>query len=172
MLAGRGKSGLRKATPWVTPIDGRQQLGRTSGKVQQKANRQPARKRRKVRVKRRGKSSPPSRRREGHCKPGVEQAQDCGEGLPVPPEPQVERLSRQATAGPEKWSSTTKLRLSRPAPQFCNSCCSIGCPHMCELKKGHRGKHRMTGNCGTPENPVPYVLKWSGDFYKAWPYSN
>lgn len=146
----------------------RQKDRRTLGKVQQKANRRLG-SRRPVRVKRRGKSSPPSRRREGQCKPGEEQTQDFCEGPPAPPEQKVGCSNPPATGDQEKCPSKTESRLSRPAPESCKACCSIGCPHMCMLPKGHKGKHRVCGDCGTKRKPVRWVLEWKGDFYKSWP---
>jgi hypothetical protein len=49
--------------------------------------------------------------------------------------------------------------------KYCNACCSIGCPQLCELKAGHKGKHKKTGDVGKPGKPVKFVLTWTSDFY-------
>lgn len=140
---------------------------RTSGKVPQKINRRG--RKASVRVKRRGKSSPPRRRRRGHGKPGLEQAQIGGEALSAPLSSAGGRTSPAATQGLEKWVPSTEAGLQSPATNFCCACISIGVPVICELPAKHRGKHRRTGDCGTPTNPVPFVIVWSGDFRTAWP---
>jgi hypothetical protein len=153
----------------------RQKDRRTLGKVQQRANRRSG-SRRPARVKRQGKSLPPSRQREGQCKPGEEQTQDFCEGPPAPPEQKVGCSNPPATGDQEKWPPKTESRLSRPAPELdmtdlpsCLACCSIGCPHICILPKGHHGKHLAAGDCGTKEKPVTWMLMWEGDFNEAWP---
>lgn len=163
--------------------------GRTLGKVPQKTNRQRASSiGTGVRVKRRGKSPPPSRRREGQGKPGEEQARIGGEELSVPTrkaKPRVGRLSPSATKGRDKWSHTTKVGLPPPAPKIAkwakliskdeplcpstevnyptNGCCAGFSHGVCMLNKGHRGPHIMSGNLGLPGRAVPYRVTWYGD---------
>jgi hypothetical protein len=54
----------------------------------------------------------------------------------------------------------TKKKTDTP----CYAHMSHGGPIICELKTGHKGMHRRTGDCGNADNPVPYVIKWHGDF--------
>jgi len=54
----------------------------------------------------------------------------------------------------------------------CNACCSIGCPQLCELKAGHKGKHRKTGDAGKPGKSVKFILTWTGNFYDVFKQKN
>lgn len=161
--------------------------GRTLGKVPQKTNRQRAEAGPVVRVKRRGKSPPPSRRREGQGKPGEEQAQIGGEELSVPTrkaEPRVGRLSPSATRGREKWSHKTEVGLSPPAPKIAkwakklfkgplspapagpftdDTCCAGFAYGCCSLKRGHKGPHVQRGDLGISGRAIPYRITWYGD---------
>jgi len=53
----------------------------------------------------------------------------------------------------------------RALTERCNACIGLGAPQLCELPKGHRGRHLKSGDAGVPGRPIPYRLAWSGDWY-------